>query len=129
MSRIEHDTGVISRISAYSDAVEMRGNLRFLSTSGTPGFDDQGKLSPDFTTQAECAWRNVLKALAAADMGPRDIVRVTQYLVRREDGPLYQPLRTRFLDGAKPASMLMYVAGLPWPEMLIEIQLDAVKAV
>ncbi len=129
MTRIEHDTGVISRISAYSDAVEMRGNLRFLSISGTPGFDDHGQLSPDFTTQAEWAWRNVLKALAAADMTSHDIVRVTQFLVRRQDGPLYQPLRTRFLDGAKPASMPMYVAGLPWPEMLIEIQLDAVEAV
>jgi len=123
------DIGVASRIALYSDAVALDGPVRWLISSGTPGFDDSGKLSPDFAVQAENAWRNVRTMLASADMDVSDIVRVTQYIVRRADGPAYRPIRERFLGAARPASMLFFGMELPWPEMLIELQVDAAKAI
>lgn len=121
------DTGIARRIAHYSDAVQWRGPAHYLTTSGTPGFDGDGALSPDFAIQAEWAWKNVLAALRQADMGVEHIVKVTQYIVRKSDAAVYRPIREKFLGDARPASMLFYGMELPWPEMLIEIQADAVK--
>jgi enamine deaminase RidA (YjgF/YER057c/UK114 family) len=48
--------------------------------------------------------------------------------VRREDVQVHGPIRKAFLGEARPASMLMLVAGLPWPDMLIEIRVEAIAA-
>lgn len=121
------DTGVAKRIALYSDAVQWRGPAHYVTTSGTPGFDAEGNLSPDFAVQAEWAWKNVLAALQQADMDASHIVKVTQYIVRKSDAATYRPIREKFLGAARPASMLLFGMELPWPEMLIEIQADAVK--
>ncbi|MDF3072632.1 MAG: endoribonuclease family protein 15 [Alphaproteobacteria bacterium] len=123
------DTGIANRIALYSDAVQWQGPARYVTTSGTPGFDPDGKLSPDFATQAEWAWKNVLAALKQADMDVGDIVKVTQYIVSKSDAPAYRPIREKFLGDARPASMLLYGMELPWPEMLIEIQVDAMRPI
>jgi hypothetical protein len=39
MAHTIHDVGVASQIGSYSDAIEAKPNLRWLMTSGTPGFD------------------------------------------------------------------------------------------
>ena len=129
MAATEIDTGVASRIGNYSDAVAFDGRCRWLVTSGTPGLDRDGQLPQEFAAQAEQAWRNVIAALNKAGMDVQDIVRTTHFLVRREDAVTYRPIRERFLAGARPASMLMFVAGLPWPNMLIEIMVEAVQPV
>jgi enamine deaminase RidA (YjgF/YER057c/UK114 family) len=87
-----------------------------------------GTLPKDFVTQAEWAWRNVVELLEQADMGVADIAKITQSLVRREDIAAYGAIRSRFLGEARPASMLTLVSGLVWPEMLIEIEVQAAKA-
>src|SRR5688572_22942543 len=96
------DTGIARRIALYSDAVQWQGPARYVTTSGTPGFDADGKLSPDFAVQAEWARQNVLAALKQADMDVSDIVKVTQYIVRKSDAPAYRPIRERFLGDARP---------------------------
>ena len=129
MAGSEIDTGVASRIGNYSDAVTFDGRCRWLVTSGTPGLDRDGQLPEDFAAQAEQAWRNVIAALNKAGMDVQDIVRTTHFLVRREDAVIYRPIRERLLAGARPASMLMFVAGLPWPNMLIEIMVEAAQPI
>jgi 2-iminobutanoate/2-iminopropanoate deaminase len=127
MTNIIRDIGVAKQIGRYSDAVETRGNVRWLHTSGTPGLGADGKMPADFTGQAELAWQHILSKLKAADMGVRDLVKVTQYLVRDADIPAYRAVRTRMLGDAQPASMLMVVAALPQPGWLIEIEAIAAK--
>jgi enamine deaminase RidA (YjgF/YER057c/UK114 family) len=119
--------GAAARIGAYSDGVEVKSGARWLCTAGIPGLMPDGTLPKEFTAQAEWAWRNVLALLSQADMGVADIVKVNQSLVRREDLPAYAAVRGRVLGEARPASMLSFVAGLPWPEMLIEIEVYAAK--
>ena len=123
-----HDVGVAARIGKYSDAVEVAPNQRWLFTAGTPGMDEKGEYPPDITTQAELAWGHILKMLKAADMSVTDLVKITQYLTRAEDIPAYVQVRTRVLGDARPASMLMVVAGLPRPEFLLEIDAVASRA-
>jgi hypothetical protein len=55
MPHAHHDIGVARQIGAYSDAVEVKPNLRWLMTSGTPGLSGTGKLPADITGQAELA--------------------------------------------------------------------------
>ena len=53
MTHTVHDIGVASQIAAYSDAIEVGPDLRWLVTSGTPGLSRDGNLPNDITGQAE----------------------------------------------------------------------------
>lgn len=122
------NAGVAARIGSYSDAVDVAASARVLHTSGTPGVDpDTGRLPADFAGQAEQAWRNIEAILAEAGMGVEHIVKLTQWLTRREDLAAYRDIRTRHLGEHRPASMLTFVPGLVWPDMLVEIEVIAAK--
>ena len=128
MTHTIHDVGVASQIGSYSDAIGTNPNLRWLITSGTPGLAAGGELPKDITGQAELAWQNVIGLLAKADMAVADIVKVTQYLTRADDIAAYAKVRSRFLGQVRPASMLLVIPQLVWPEMLVEIEIIAAKA-
>ena len=123
-----HDIGVAARIGTYSDCIEASSNQRWLFTSGTPGMDAAGKLPDDITAQAELAWSHIVAMLERAGMSVGDLVKITQYLTRAEDIPAYAKVRARVLGAARPASMMMVVAGLPRPDFLLEIEAVAAKA-
>jgi 2-iminobutanoate/2-iminopropanoate deaminase len=120
-----HDLGVASQIGKYSDAVEAACPGRRLFLSGTPGLMPDGRLPETFEEQAEEAWKNVFALLARADIGPEHLVKISQYLVRAEDVPKY-PIRAKWIRDHRPASMLVVVPGLVWPNILIEIEAYAV---
>jgi 2-iminobutanoate/2-iminopropanoate deaminase len=117
-----HDIGVASRIGKYSDAVESACPGRLLFLSGTPGLAPNGQLPETFEGQAEQAWKNVFALLERAGMGPEHLVKISQYLVRVDDLPLYPSIRSKWLGDNRPASMLVIVPGLVRPDILIEIE-------
>ncbi len=127
MTHKVHNIGVAAKIGLYSDAIETAPNQRWLFTSGTPGMDAAGKLPADITGQAELAWVHILKMLDAAGMTVNDLVKITQYVIRAEDIPAYAKVRARMLGEARPASMLLVVAALPWPQFLLEIEAVAAR--
>ncbi|HVU88200.1 MAG TPA: Rid family hydrolase [Pirellulales bacterium] len=127
MSHTIHDIGVAKQIAAYSDSIEVRGNVRWLFSSGTPGLATGGDLPSDITGQAEIAWKHMIDLLAKADMGLADLVTVTQYLTRAEDIPDYGKVRARFLGEHRPASMLLVIPQLFKPEFLVELEIVAAK--
>jgi enamine deaminase RidA (YjgF/YER057c/UK114 family) len=122
-----HDIGVASQIGAYGDAVEVRPNLRWLLTSGTPGLSTTGDLPKDISGQAELAWGHVVRMLERAGMSVADLVKVTQYLTRAEDIPAYAKVRTRFLGDARPASMPLVIPQLVRPDFLVEVETVAAR--
>jgi len=128
MQNHTHDIGIARQIETYSDAVEVPGNARWLVTAGTPGLAVNGSVPADITAQAELAWSHIVAMLKQADMSVRDLVKVTQYLVRPSDIPAYAEVRTRHLAGARPASLLLIVPELVRPEFLLEIDAYAAKA-
>jgi 2-iminobutanoate/2-iminopropanoate deaminase len=129
MGHTIHDIAVAKQIGSYSDAIEAAPNLRWLMTSGTPGFTDASDVPADITRQSELAWENILSILSKAEMDVRDIVKVTQYLTRAEDIKAYAQVRNRFLGVARPASMLLVIPQLVWPSLLVEVEIVAAKAV
>jgi len=128
MNHTIHDIGVGRQIAAYSDAIEVGPNLRWLLTSGTPGLATDGDLPKDISGQAELAWKHVISMLERAGMTVADIVKVTQYLTRAEDIAAYGKVRTRFLGDVRPAAMLLVIPELVRPEFLVEVEILAAKA-
>jgi 2-iminobutanoate/2-iminopropanoate deaminase len=127
MSHKLQDIGVARQIAAYSDAVEVQPNLRWLLTSGTPGLSKAGHLPEDISGQAELAWQHIVEMLKQANMQIADAIKVTQYLKRAEDITAYGKVRTRFLGELRPASMLLIVPQLVRPEFLVEIEVIAAR--
>ena len=123
----QHNIGVAAKIGTYSDAVEVPGTARWLITAGTPGTNADGTLPEDFATQARLAWENVMRTLHSADMEVKDIVKLTQTLIRRSDLEAYRAIRNQYLGEARPASMLSFVDGLIWPNILIELEIIAAR--
>ena len=128
MKQTIHDIGVARQIGAYSDAIEVGPNLRWLLTSGTPGLATDGDLPKDISGQTELAWKHVISMLERAGMTVADIVKVTQYLTRAEDIAAYGKVRTRFLGDVRPAAMLLVIPQLVRPEFLVEVEIVAAKA-
>ena len=124
---ININVGVAEKLGKYSDAVLVDGEVRWLYSSGTPGLDADGKLAPDFETQARLAWTHIIAMLNAAEMDVTHIVKLTQSLIRQQDLLAYRDIRNEFLGEARPASMLSFVSGLVLPEMLIELEIVATK--
>ena len=128
MKHTIHDIGVARQIAAYSDAIEVGPNVRWLLTSGTPGLATDGDLPKDISGQTELAWKHVISMLERAGMTVADIVKVTQYLTRAEDIPAYGKVRTRFLGDVRPAATLLVIPQLFRPEFLVEVEIVAAKA-
>lgn len=128
MSHIVQDIGIASQIGAYSDAIEVEPDARWLLTSGTPGLSRAGELPNDISGQAAVAWEHVGHMLERAGMTVSNIVKITQYLIRAEDISAYSKVRTRFLGSARPASMLLVVPQLVRPEFLLEVEILAAKS-
>jgi enamine deaminase RidA (YjgF/YER057c/UK114 family) len=127
MPHTSHTIGIASQIGAYSDALEVAPHLRWLVTSGTPGLSAAGELPEDISGQAEIAWEHIVRMLGRANMQVSDIVKVTQYLIRPEDIAAYAKVRARFLGDVRPASMLLVVSQLVWPNFLLEVEIIAAK--
>jgi 2-iminobutanoate/2-iminopropanoate deaminase len=112
----------------YAHAVETRAGARMLHVSGQVGESPQGELPPDFQGQCHQALSNVTDALAAAGMTLHDIVKMSFYLVRREDMRDLVAVRKARLDGVRPAITTVIVAGLVSPDWLVEIDVVACAA-
>jgi enamine deaminase RidA (YjgF/YER057c/UK114 family) len=122
-----HDIGIAKQIGAYSDAIETRPNLRWLMTSGNPGLSASGDLPADIEGQTELAWQHSVNALEKAGMTVHDIVKVTQYLTHAEDIGAYAKIRNKYLGDARPASMLLVIPQLVWPDMRVEVEIIAAR--
>ena len=108
--------------SRYSHGVEAPASARWLYISGQVGVTPEGKVAGGAEAQIEQAWRNVLAVLEAAGMGPHDLVKVNVFLLDRAHLEVSRDIRRRMLQGAEPASTLLFVTGLASPEWLVEIE-------
>ena len=114
-SSFEHDIG-------YSRAV-VDGDWIFVS--GTTGFDYRTMTIADgVSAQAEQCLRNIEAALAQADAGLADVVRVRYILPDAAEFPECWPILRQHFGSVRPAAT-MIAAGLADPRMRIEIEVTA----
>ena len=105
----------------YAHGVETRAGARILHVSGQVGESPEGVLPPDFEGQCRQALLNLESVLRVANMTLRDIVKMSFYLVRREDMSTLVAVRKELLDGVRPAVTTLFVSGLVSPAWLVEI--------
>lgn len=123
-----HNPPTVAAGAGYSHGIELPPQARTLYCAGQLGVKTDGTFASDeIRGQAEQAWRNVGAVLQSAGMGYENIVKLTHYLVRREDIPAYREVRAQFLGKLAPASTLVVIDALARPEALIEVEVIAAK--
>jgi 2-iminobutanoate/2-iminopropanoate deaminase len=88
----------------YSHASEtLVGQTRQLHVAGQVGVALDGRVSADFTEQCEQAMHKLEAMLGAAGMAMADVVRLTYYVVNRQDLQALNALRVERWSGCRPA--------------------------
>lgn len=126
--RAFNPAGVAGPFGSYSHGIEVEGPHRLLFGAGQTGVDTDGRIGEGIEEQSRLLWRNIGGVLAGAGMGISDIAQLTMLLVRREDLPTARSVREEVLDGHRPASTLIFVAGLAHPDWLIEVDFVAARS-
>jgi len=117
------------RPKGYSNGVAARGRMVFLS--GMIGWDEQEKIvADDFATQVRQALKNIVEVLAEANAKPEHIVRMTWYIVDKQEyfasgtqtGAAYREIIGRHY----PAMSVVQVAALLEHRARVEIEVTAV---
>jgi len=99
-----------------------------IHVSGTTGTDPSGKvLAPgDMYAQTVQAIRNIENALKRLGMGLEHVVRTRVYVTQIERWEEVAKAHAEFFGEIHPATSLIGVARLVDPEMLVEIEAEAV---
>ncbi|MFD2238059.1 RidA family protein [Aureimonas populi] len=121
-----HNPGGRAAPLTYHHAVEVSGAVHTLYLAGQIGLRADGTVPSDFAQEAAAVFDNLELALAEAGMSLADIVRTTVFMTRPQDREAFSHVRAERMGGHKPASTLVYVAGLARPELRLEIEAIAV---
>lgn len=130
MSEIRHTLAPVGVAPAmgqgYSHVVSATGRLVFVS--GQVAFDEAGAVvRGEAAEQAEQAFENVRRCLAAEGATFDDVVKLTYYVTDIRYLADIRTVRDRLMPGAeKPASTAVQVVALALPELLLEIDAFAV---
>ena len=119
-----------SKAFGFSQAVKLTGSLEVLVCSGQTAMGPDGSLpaSADMGQQVRTALENVVTVLEAGGMTPADIVKSNIYTTDVDAciGVLGQTVQ-EVLGSILPASTLLGVARLAFPELLVEIEVLAAR--
>lgn len=108
----------------YSTAVVTPAAGRLAFVSGQAGQAADGSLPADFGRQVSQAYANLLAAMTALGATPRQVVKLTLFVVDHEMaklGPLTEAVRRVFGDHP-PAQTLVPVPRLALDAMLFEVE-------
>ena len=128
MKEFRNPKNIHTPLGGYTHQIEITGNERMLVLSGQVGMREDGTVPDDPVEQISIALENIFRNLQAANMGVKDIVKLTYYLVGEFDTAKRRELVASKLEGHQPCSTLLYVTALASPIYKVEIDAWASRA-
>ncbi|MFN0044527.1 MAG: RidA family protein [Alphaproteobacteria bacterium] len=129
MNTYSNPPGLHKPAGAYSHVVTVPPHARWLVLSGQIGVRPDGSVAPGIAAQTSQTYANILTCLEANGMSLQDVVKFTVYLTDKTFiGAFFEERAKVFGAHNRPASTLLIVDGLMYPDWCIEIDCTAAKA-
>lgn len=111
----------------FSQAIQV-GNTIYVS--GQVALDSEGNVvgKSDMKAQTRQVWENIKEVLRVGGASLHDVVKITQFVTDMSRFIETQEVRREYFTDPPPAATTVEIKSLAFPELLIEIEVVAVKA-
>ena len=125
--KVINPSDIAKPASNYAQGIVHSAAAERLVISGQVGIRPDRTVEEGLEAQMERAWNNLFGVLRAAGFEKKHLVKVTVFVTERGKVGVFREVRDRLLDGHVCAFTYLEISGLASPQLLVEIEGEAVK--